>query len=99
MLDYVASIGNNPKSSANWRSLRSLQNTQNLTNASTEESLNGQRSGGKLPDYYLAYVDKYGQIIGSDFDSSININIDAEFISNDSEALKYQPWIEGDKTY
>lgn len=56
-------------------------------------------SGGTLPDYYLAYVDYYGQIVGSDYNSNVRLTIDAEYMKNNETAQKYTPMIEGDTNY
>lgn len=34
------------------------------------------RSGGVVPNVYLAHVDKYNQIVGSDFESRVVVEID-----------------------
>jgi hypothetical protein len=46
----------------------------------------------------MAYVDKYGQIVGSDFGSKIRIDIDASYSKNGTDT-KYTPMIEGQTIY
>lgn len=70
-----------------------------VVNSNTSSYVSDQRSGGVLPPTYLAYVDKYGQIVGSDFKSKISINIDATYYKNDSYAQKYSPMVEGSTTF
>jgi len=66
----------------------------------TETSIPSQRSGGSIPEMYLALVDKYGQIVSSDDDSKIQVMIDAiaakqANINGEEEANKFPPFIEG----
>ena len=42
---------------------------------STSETITNQRSGGDIPTVYLAQVDIYGQIVGSDFSSRIRVTV------------------------
>lgn len=44
---------------------------------------------------YLAYIDKYGQIVGSDWDSKLKLNIDGTYALNETYNQKYTPMIEG----
>lgn len=46
-----------------------------LYEASTNVS--AQRSGGNIPTTYVAHVDKYGQIVGSDFTSIVRVSVNA----------------------
>ena len=50
--------------------------------------------GGKLPDVYLALVDKYGNIVGSDSESIISV-----VFNSSNEETEYRTLIEGTSTY
>ena len=65
----------------------------------TSASIENARSGGTIPQVYLAMVDKYGQMVASDDDSKITIGIDQILSTNDSSALKFPPFIEGSTQY
>ncbi len=53
-----------------------------------------QRSGGDVPHTFLAHIDKYGQIVGSDFNSKVRVLVNST--SNpDTRSLVYPPIIEG----
>ncbi|CDW91246.1 UNKNOWN [Stylonychia lemnae] len=52
-----------------------------------------QRSGGPLPIIYMSLIDKYGQIVGSDFSSSVRVQVNTTNL--DSDAAKYPPLVEG----
>ncbi len=53
-----------------------------------------QRSGGTIPDFQLAHVDKYGQIV-SDFDSKIRVSVDSDYFVKDDKTRRYTPVLEG----
>ncbi|CDW87056.1 UNKNOWN [Stylonychia lemnae] len=59
-----------------------------------QAQVSSQRSGGTIPGMYVALVDQYGQIIGTDQESKIRVNIDSQKIL-DQNALTYPPIIEG----
>jgi len=44
---------------------------------------------------YLALVDKYGQIVGSDSESKVTVIVDTAYSDDDPEANVYKPIIEG----
>ena len=52
-------------------------------------------SGGKLPDIYLALVDKYGQIVGSDSESRLTVINDPQY----NEHSQYNVLLEGTIQY
>lgn len=57
-----------------------------------------QQSGGTIPDTYLAHIDQYNQIVGSDFTSKVRVSVDAT--SNlDPKANVYPPIIEGNSQF
>lgn len=56
--------------------------------------MSNQRSGGVIPDFYLAHIDKYGQIV-ADFDSKIRVSIDSSFYKQDINTKRYTPILEG----
>eukprot|EP00347_Sterkiella_histriomuscorum_P019434 403341642 len=57
-----------------------------------------QRSGGSIPTTYLALVDKYGQILGSNSNSKIQVFVNATYNSN-PKANVYPPVIEGQNQF
>ncbi|CDW83725.1 UNKNOWN [Stylonychia lemnae] len=61
------------------------------------EEINFHRSGDKIPIMFLALIDKYGQIVGSDFQSKIRIII--ETTNLDEQQSLYYPILEGIITY
>jgi hypothetical protein len=52
------------------------------------------QSGGTIPDFQIAHVDKYGQIV-ADFDSKIRIQVDKESYVKDNNTKTYSPMPEG----
>lgn len=66
-----------------------------LTNNSDSFNLTEQRSGGDIPEFYLAHVDKYGQIVGDDMSSKLRISVDSASYLRDSNTLSYIPVLEG----
>ena len=48
---------------------------------STSEDLVGQKSGGVLPDLYLALADKYGNVVGNANGDKLSVRIDTSFES------------------
>ncbi|CDW85822.1 UNKNOWN [Stylonychia lemnae] len=56
-------------------------------------AIDSQRSGGEIPVLFMALIDKYGQIVGSDFKSKIRIQLQTEGLN--ANASKYSPIIEG----
>ncbi|CDW84862.1 UNKNOWN [Stylonychia lemnae] len=75
-----------------FRLLNTISDNNNAS-ISYDYSLNSQRSGGEVPVLYMALIDKYGQIVGSDFKSKVRIQIQTEGL--DANASKYSPIIEG----
>ena len=53
-----------------------------------------QKSGGTIPDFQLAHVDKYGQIV-ADFDSKIRVSVDQDYYVKDNNTKRYTPVLEG----
>eukprot|EP00347_Sterkiella_histriomuscorum_P005934 403354704 len=74
-------------------SLKSLQSTS-IIDTGTSLKLENQRSGGSLPKIYLAVKDKYGQIVGSNFDSKLLVYVNSTYNQN-PKANIYPPVIEG----
>ncbi|CDW91193.1 UNKNOWN [Stylonychia lemnae] len=62
-----------------------------------ETQIPNLRSGGQSQEIYIALVDKYGQIVGSDFKNKVRINFDTSNLSS-SQSL-YPPFIEGQSIY
>ena len=60
----------------------------------TNQTITNQQSGSSIPDTYLAHVDQYDQIVGSDFSSKVRVLVDATYPLS-SNATKYQPILEG----
>jgi hypothetical protein len=76
----MAQLGLFSDSNSKLRFLQVSDTTVNNTN--TSSNITGQRSGGTLPTTYMAYVDPYGQIVGSDWNSKISLDIAATYNSN-----------------
>ncbi|CDW82324.1 UNKNOWN [Stylonychia lemnae] len=55
--------------------------------------IKSQRSGGSLPNLYMALQDKYGQIVGSDFKSKVRVSV--ETTNLDAKQSLYPPILEG----
>jgi len=73
--------------------LRSLQsNVQSNYQQYVDQN---QRSGGTIPNFYLALVDKYGQIVGNDFSSSIRVTVDTNYYVKNNNTNTYTPVLEG----
>eukprot|EP00347_Sterkiella_histriomuscorum_P012942 403366626 len=60
--------------------------------------IENQRSGGSIPTTYMALVDKYGQILGSNSNSKIQVFVNATYNSN-PKANVYPPVIEGQNQF
>jgi hypothetical protein len=56
------------------------------------------QSGGVVPNLYLAHVDKYNQIVGSDFDSRVRVEVDS-FYEQTEAAQEYNALLEGQTQY
>lgn len=69
-----------------------------LDTSETNSTIFNQQSGGAIPTIYIAHVDKYGQIVGSDFSSKVTVSIDSTYTLN-SSASKYSPILEGTTTF
>ncbi|CDW78819.1 UNKNOWN [Stylonychia lemnae] len=77
---------------------RTLENQlKDSTQNNHQANFNNQRSGGPLPVMYLSLVDKYGQIVGSDFKSTVRIQVNTTNL--DTQASKYPPLIEGSSAF
>lgn len=63
-------------------------------NLEAQEGLDYIQSGGVVPTFYLAHVDKYNQIVGSDFSSRVSVEIDDDYELTDG-AQNYPPILEG----
>ena len=59
-----------------------------------QEGLDSIRSGGVVPDIYLAHVDKYNQIVGSDFESRVRVEINNDYEQSE-RAQDYSAILEG----
>lgn len=66
---------------------------QSLEQMSTNDTKSSFRSGEDLPKTYIALVDKYNQIVGTDSAAKLTISIDSSY-TNNSKSL-YNPIIEG----
>ncbi|CDW75587.1 UNKNOWN [Stylonychia lemnae] len=82
--------------------LRQLNSIGNQNQDGEVDQLNGkiknQRSGGEIPQIYLAHIDKYGQIQSSDFSSKVKAYVNAETTSNSKSQL-FPPIIKGTTTF
>lgn len=54
--------------------------------------MENQRSGGSVPRAYIALVDTYGQIVGTDEGSKLNVVVDPSTYSTDDT---YRPILGG----
>ncbi|TNV88247.1 hypothetical protein FGO68_gene13755 [Halteria grandinella] len=79
---------------------RLSESSQLLTNTVEQSKANatGVRSGGKIPEFYVAHVDKYGQIV-AEFDSKIRVAIDDSAIKKDENTIRYTPILAGTQQY
>ncbi|CDW71619.1 UNKNOWN [Stylonychia lemnae] len=78
---------------------RILQNLQGENLLGSQEALiENQRSGGSIPKMIMAHLDKYGQIVGSDFKSKVRVSVNATF-NQDSNSNKFPPIIEGQSSF
>eukprot|EP00347_Sterkiella_histriomuscorum_P017868 403347667 len=78
---------------------RVLQSQIDIQVNFTEEFVvDAQRSGGTLPPTYMALIDKYGQIVGSNFDSKVFALVNTTFNENPL-ANAYPPVSEGTNQY
>ena len=80
-----------------YDNLRLLESTETVTYLSTGNYSN-QVSGGVIPTTYLAHIDKYGQIVGSDFSSKVRVTVNATYNLN-PKANVYPPTIDGTSTF
>ncbi|CDW71577.1 UNKNOWN [Stylonychia lemnae] len=71
------------------RQIYTSENTEQITNADVKSL----RSGGEIPKIYIALVDQYGQIVGSDFESKVRVQIST--VNLNDQDLKYPPVLEG----
>ena len=62
---------------------------------SVSAEFSNQRSGGTLPEMYLAIVDKYGQVVSTDDSSTLTMVVDADFNTN----VSYSAGFEGNAIY
>ncbi|CDW71354.1 UNKNOWN [Stylonychia lemnae] len=76
-------------------------NQRKLTDGVLKENsttVNSLRSGGVIPRIYLAHVDKYGQIVGSDSSSKVRVTVN-QSANTLEKANEYPPVIEGDTQF
>ena len=60
------------------------------TSNSTSLSVTNQQSGGSLPTIYIALVDQFGQIVGSDNSSTTTLSISGSY-----KGATYTPTLTG----
>lgn len=77
---------------------RILQTVNSTISSSLNLQFANQRSGGTLPTIYLALVDKYGQIVGSNFDSTVLAYVNSSY-NSDPRSILYPPVIEGTNSF
>eukprot|EP00347_Sterkiella_histriomuscorum_P016375 403353429 len=80
------------------RNLGDVNNYQQSQIDQLETILSQFRSGGSINTTYLAIVDKYGQIIGSDYSSIVRVFVNSTYNSN-PQANIYPPIVEGTNTF
>ncbi|CDW81492.1 UNKNOWN [Stylonychia lemnae] len=66
-------------------------------NIQFHQSVQDQRSGGAIPVSYMALIDQYGQIVGSDFRSKVRISIQTDNL--DEKANMYPPILQGSSDF
>ncbi|CDW73329.1 UNKNOWN [Stylonychia lemnae] len=76
-----------------YRELQYYQSDEIMFN----QSVDNQRSGGQIPIIYMALIDKYGQIVGSDFQSKVRISVQTNNL--DSKASMFPPILEGSSDF
>ena len=58
----------------------------------------GVRSGGQVPEFYIAHVDKYGQIV-VEFDKKVRVGLNEGSYKQDVNTKKYTPILAGAQEY
>ncbi|CDW85824.1 UNKNOWN [Stylonychia lemnae] len=61
------------------------------------QSIQSQKSGGAIPIIYMALIDQYGQIVGSDSNSKVRISIQANNL--DEKAIMYPAILQGNSDF
>ncbi|CDW85156.1 UNKNOWN [Stylonychia lemnae] len=79
------------------RRLQLTKISQEFIQSNQTDEINQQRSGGNVKTLYLALIDKYGQIIGSDFKSKVRVTVETSNL--DQQQSMYPPIIEGGINY
>lgn len=59
--------------------------------------MEGEQSGGTIPDFQIAHIDKYGQIV-ADFNSKIRVSV-AQDYPLDANTKRYTPVLQGTTEY
>eukprot|EP00347_Sterkiella_histriomuscorum_P016469 403353061 len=94
-LEKVAFGENNQRTLYQKRELQSI----GITNASNSYVMSNVRSGGQIPYFYLAHVDKYGQIVGDDDTSKLRVQVDSSSYEKNRDTLTYTPVLEGSQSF
>ncbi|CDW80304.1 UNKNOWN [Stylonychia lemnae] len=78
---------------------RQLHTLDNLTNFEILQVAKVQslKSGGEIPKIYIALLDQYNQIVGSDFQSKVRVQVRTTNL--DEEAMEYPPVLEGNSDF
>lgn len=76
---------------------RNLENSTPTFNKTKFEQQQA-RSGGELPILYIALVDKYGAIVGTENNQKLRVTIDETYKSNLS-SMVYTPNVAGTTEY
>lgn len=80
------------------RELQSANTSNSTTSTKTSYTQTNVQSGGTIPDFQIAEIDKYGQII-SDFSSKIRVTVDSGYYTKDTNTMRYTPVLEGTQQY
>ncbi|CDW79966.1 UNKNOWN [Stylonychia lemnae] len=82
------------------RKLEAYSKTNNsIRPQESQYQVNSVRSGGNIPQVFLAHVDKYGQIVGDDFESKLRVIVDSNSFVKDKNTLTYTPVLEGSQSF
>eukprot|EP00347_Sterkiella_histriomuscorum_P016286 403353768 len=87
--DYYLQMINQSENSRLLQEAQVAQNYSIITN---------QRSGGILPDIFLAHMDRYHQIVGTDFYSVLRVFVNSSY-NQEPLANIYAPIIEGNNQF
>lgn len=81
---------------ANQDKLRLLEEEEtNSTKQVSDIEIDSARSGAQIPEMFVALVDKYGQIVGSDSSTKLTVLIDSTYHEDNARANDFLPVIEG----